>query len=665
MQKTNNMGTNLPIDFKSFNSPEHESWKAHRQLLSHLKDSDAGYRGCFGIALLINSVNADSWLQLPRTESTTDNPFVFVPDSTVSWATLVDVPLGYFRFNDQYSREVHWATVRNTTTKFGMPTLARGSEDKMAFDFRAFPFGKAKVRSPDGKAWHVVTPGADSLNTEHYPQLFRVFNALEWAMTTTAFSFRSSWAHARPAMFQALGYEYEPDKKLLAFGHGMYDGAARPNQWMPRAYLAFPENMRDRLFERSTRPAGTLVPDAEPVYTEGIKEAFMDAMGVAFEFRAHFAGRVASMERMYYHGVPVVSVLLKGDQGERQVVRFFRDTAILRKRVRDTFKPGEVIGEEKLDGAVPDDWFNIPYFKRWDRYAAGILHPRRLDAVMRLWFERQAVNLQPGYVHFPAQIASVAALGAAVDDRLFWEVSDSLEYYRDDADAIIFPTVQLRGWYDLAGCLPGDVAYDLNPADPRYESYLEQKQRLAGAKWATGEAKKGKKAAKTESKPKKPRKLPPHVLAKIEEAGKLLLELNEVRKARQEARSVLIQAEKEAAEKEAAAKAHKQAKKKLAKLNRETRLREAAQAERIATAELRQKEIETRLDALRADVEAAVPEAASEAVPEAAPPAPAPDEDDNYTGRAYARSAFWRRIETVVFSAMDKTAALVAGSKKV
>lgn len=477
--KTKNLGTNLPMDFDSFNSPDHETWKAHRQLLTHLRDSEAGYRGCFGLAMLINSHNIDSWLQVKEGPGTNDSSLVFVPDSTIAWASLVDIPVGNFRFQDTFSREVHWATVRKTTTQFGVPSLTRGSEDKMAWDFRSFPFGKARQLSEDGKSYKVFTPGADALNTAHYPQLFKVFNALEWAMTTTAFSYRSSWAEARPALFQSLGFEYEQDKKVMVFGNRVYDTAARPNMWMPRAYLAFPEQMKDKLYDRATRPGGAMTPDVEPHYTEGMKEAFMNAMGVNFEFRAHFDGRVASMERMYYQGVPVVSVLLKGDQGERHVVRFFRDTAVLRKRVRDTFKAGEIIGEEKLDAPVPEDWYTIPYFKRWDRHAARILHPRRLDPVMRLWFERQAYSLQPGYVHFPAQIASVAALGAAVDDRLFWEVSQSLEYYRDDADAIVFPTVQMRAWYDLSGSLPGDVLYDLNPADPRYETYFEMQQRLA------------------------------------------------------------------------------------------------------------------------------------------------------------------------------------------
>ncbi len=462
------------INYDHFTSNEHKSWKLHRQLLLQLEEDDAGYRGCFGISLVVDSSTIDSWTTVTTKPGV--GSLVFIPDSTVRWATLVDVPIGYFRLGER-SREVHWATVRPTTMKFGVPALVRGSEGRDAWDFRSFPFDKAKMKTPSGR---VVQLDAfpDTLKPDSFPQLFRVFNALEWGMTTTAFSYRKNWAYAKKHMFDALGYPYDEGKKLLAFGKNVYDSVARPAQWMPRAYLAFRESHRDDVFDAVTR-VGYGGPGAPPVYPDGLKEAFVDAMGTGFAYRAQFDGRVAAVGRIVHRGVAAVEVVLKGDRGERTVVRFTLEGCVLRKRVRDTFVAGDVIGEERLEAGVPPHWYDIPWYSRWEKTAARLLSARRLDPVMRLWFERQAYHLKEGYVHFASQISSIAALGLASDEHLFWEVSDSLDYYHDDSDSMIFPTVQIRGWCDLRGGLPGDVAYDLNPADHRYEEYADQKARIA------------------------------------------------------------------------------------------------------------------------------------------------------------------------------------------
>lgn len=457
------------IDYAEFNSPEHESWRTHRDLTAVIAEDEAGYRGCLGLALLISSVGCDSWTQVPQGTATT---LTFVPDGTVSWASMVDVPVGYFRLAAK-KREVHWAAVRPTSVRFGMPALVRGTETHQ-FDFRAFPFDKARVRA-GGKTLH-VRPSPDALNPADHPQLFRVFNALEWAMTTTAFSFRKNWRPRRDKLAEALGYAYDPEQKLLAFGGGIYDGVARPYQWMPRAYIAFPDRVREAVYDRATRATGS--PEMLPIYSEGLREAFVNDMGQYLAYRVPFAGRVAHVERTTYRGIPVLSFLLKGDRGERQVVRFFRDACHVRKGVRAVFAAGDVIAEEKFDAALPKNWYAMSPRVRWDKWTWSLV-PHRLDAVCRLWFDRCGLQLKDGLVHYPAQIASLAALSSAVDGDLFWEVSNCLEYYAEDCDAVVFPTIQVRNWYDTSGSLPGDVFYDLTPNDPRFESYRDQSRRVA------------------------------------------------------------------------------------------------------------------------------------------------------------------------------------------
>lgn len=466
--KTNSTGTvKARINYEALTSPEHIDWKHHRQLTTVIPTDDAGYRGCIGLALLINSTNSDSWSIVPAGKGIL--PKTFVPDKTVAWASIVDVPIGYFRV-DSVKRETHWSTVRPTTMKFGMPCLTN-QNIAHAYDFRVIPHD-TRSKTPGSKA----DPLNITLNPSANMQLFRVFNKLEWAMTTTAFCFRRDWCGKRKAMCDALGVRSDPEQKVLAFGGGLYDGVADPKQWMPKAYVAFPEKLREIVYDRATRATGS--PTMLPVHGAGLREAFVDAMGQKLAYRATFDGQVASVERSLYMGIPVLSFILRGDRGERDVVRFFRETCVVRKAVRTKFKAGDVIAEESFDVDLPTDWYFRTPQARWDRWT-WLLVPRRLDAVMRLWFERQAVWLKPGLVHYPAQISSLAALSSAVDADLFWEVGDSLEFFDDASDSLVFPTLRIDTWHDMTGVLPGDVSYDLTPKDVRFESRQDQVARVA------------------------------------------------------------------------------------------------------------------------------------------------------------------------------------------
>lgn len=450
---------------------EQKVWKAHRKLVRSIEADEAGYRGCIGFALLVNATNADSWKSFPIGNGSHK---AFVPDDTVSWASMVDVPIGYFKLRQQ-KREVHWATVRPTTKKFGMPQIAFGTET-YAFDFRSFPFDPTRVRM--GERVTDMIPSEDTLQPSQHPQLMRLFNALDWAMTSTAFTFRKTWKPKRDQLAKALDREYKPDQKLLAFGQSVYDSVARPHEWMPQAYIAFPYAMWDDVYDRTTRATGSS--HMLPVYSEGLREAFVDAMGSHCEYKARFDGVVASVDRIKYRDMTVLEFQLRGDRGEHETVRFL-PACTVHKNYRTRFKGGDVIATDKYRQTLPEDWFSLSHRERWDRWVHRLIMGR-MDDVCRLWFERAGIVLEDGFVHFPSQIASFAALSSAADASLYWDVTNSLEYYREDCDAIVFPTLQLRNWHDLTGHLPGDVLFNLQPNDRRFETYADQVARIRKAK---------------------------------------------------------------------------------------------------------------------------------------------------------------------------------------
>lgn len=451
--------TNAGIDFAQFATAEHEKWKLHRRMAMAVSKRAAGadFRGCFGLAMAVTGFTQDSW-------QTVGEDMLFVPDNTVSWATLTDLPRGVMQLTPE-RKPVHWATVRPTTVKYGVPTLARGTEKEFAWDFRAMPFSTTRVPD-DVLGERTVRPPAHVMDSAKFRHLFRVFNAVETAMTTTATNTMPLWKPHAGLVRDLLGVaQDDPAKPLYAFGDKYFDEAASPYDWFPRAYLAFPEAIRDKVYDRSTRPASFT--KAGPTYTPGLRAAFVDAVGEGLAYRARFQGKVTAVTRATYMNLPVTEFKLVGDRGEEETIRFFRETCQIRKGFNTRFGVGDVIANERLDAKVPTTWYDKAFAARWYVCEHRLL-PNRIDPVLRCWFDRQGVSLKEGYVHFPAQVASVAALSSADERHLFWEVNGGVDYLVDDIDAFVFPPVTIDRWFFLTGCLPGDVRYDLTPSHPAY-----------------------------------------------------------------------------------------------------------------------------------------------------------------------------------------------------
>lgn len=427
------------------------AWETHAVVVGSAPPGAAsGSRHAIGLALVMEQDDGTSFAAVgDRT---------LVPDRFVKWASIVDVPQGYMHPD----RAAHWATVRPTTVVHGMPTLAAGAEGDNARDFRLVPRPRRRVDPAPGVVYTdarvaPLDPGVD-------PQLMRVFTAVEWAMTSAAAHQSNPWKPVRPAVYAARGFDYDPDAETYLFGAAAYDGIAQPHTWMPRAYLGFEEEAADRLFDATVFPvAGSRVAHTP----EGMRAAFVDDLGRMLAYRAPFDGRLEAAKRGEYLGVPTVTLTLTRRRGPAERVRFFQPTCFLRRPLRSEFKAGDVLAEDRpRGGALPEEWYSMSVYGRWIKALA--LFGDAFNHVLRAWYSRQAVRVRPGLVHYPSCLTSVPASWAAVDGELMWDVGPGLEYFRDDCDAMVFPTIALRAWDDLSGVLPGDVAYDLTPTDPRF-----------------------------------------------------------------------------------------------------------------------------------------------------------------------------------------------------
>jgi hypothetical protein len=338
------------------------AYQQHRALVRAIDFQEVGNRGCFGLALVVDSTTQDSWVR--------HGEQMFLSDKVVRWASLVDVPAGHFQLTGP-PREVHWATVRPTTVRCGVPLLARG-EETLKTDFRLIPgsFG--------------------AINPADRPQLFRVFVALEWAMTTTAFHHRHPWVPHREHLLRALNVPKEDAAEpIYLFGGDAYSTIQRPSDWMPRAYVGFPEDRRDWLFDRTTRHPGW----EEPAYPEGMRRAFVASLADRLRHAAPFAGRVTGVRPVVYRGVNALRVELTGERGEVDVSLFSRGAEVRRRG--ETLAYGDTVGLEPhgLPAAASDKPGLV-----W-KAVTKTVGARNVDDLMRLWFDRHVVELEPGLVH--------------------------------------------------------------------------------------------------------------------------------------------------------------------------------------------------------------------------------------------------------------------------
>lgn len=397
------------------------SWEKHRQILQNVPAAAVGFRGCYGLALAVEALRGDSFMPY--------GDHLFVPDATVRWASIVDIPRGIYTVN-RATRELQWGAASRTCAAYGMPVL-HGRGDGQAWDLLA---------RPESAGWsRAAAFRPNAYNT----QLFRVFTALQWAMTAWAFNHASRWLRSRD--------QYEKDGGLPPLPE------ASEASWAPRAYLAFPSSLREQLFDLATTVPG----QPARLYIKDLREAFVRAVESGLTFVAPFTGRMLGIRNITWRDVAIRECRLADGTGREAVVRFGRQAQLLCS-VGGSFKAGDPIGRETWE--LPKSWLRADLYSRWGLALDEIfVSPRIRDAYVAMWFDRHIImTLKTGVIHAPALLAAPAALGHAVASELYWDVGPGMNYYNEEAEAFIFPPLRREYWDEYRGQV-GDLAYDLTP----------------------------------------------------------------------------------------------------------------------------------------------------------------------------------------------------------
>lgn len=362
-------------------------------------------RRCIGLAL----VHARSLTGVGRSHCD------FAPNDGVHWLSLID------RRHERRGTRAGMvlASWHIAQVWFGMPILGRHVEVCCKLPRRAIA-DKIHARA----AFPVPADISKRGNT------LAILAAIDEAMTTAAAPAESGSLHR-------------------------FERAQNPEAWMPRAYLGFRSADRDRLFAWSTSLA-----DGSRHYPVVLKRRFCEDLERCMPIQAPCAGTFIGAFRSVRHGLATLDLAFETRSGERQVVSASRQAQVL-------VLPSQSVREGDLaanDGCrVPADRDGMSMSRRWSELQRS--WGCRLPAWIRLWFDRQIVSLTPGRIHLPSDLACLAARDHAVPEELHWNLAPAMGFYRQDLGAYILPPLPLKSRRDFTGRLPGEIAFDFNPAN--------------------------------------------------------------------------------------------------------------------------------------------------------------------------------------------------------
>jgi hypothetical protein len=428
--------------FKTTN--EMQIWLAHRRATANVLTCEKSYRGCIGLGLVVDKTQEDSWISVDER--------MFLPASTLLWASVVDVPVWRLRVRNDGLRCVKNVSVRPSLSKYGMPVLNRYT------DVREWNFNN----EPSERT--------DSLHPAE-TQLFPVFNRLDRAAISCAFSHRPAWrGHVKDFQSCVPWPEKAPSSRLFWAGDAWFDRLATPEEWMPRAYLGVASASAPLVFERAMRATGN------SVFPPEVIAGFVTDFGKALPYRAPFAATVqVTYEKRREVDCVVIHLTSRCvgtsaavHHSERVEVVFPRASSVISVRSGQHVDARTVLACTKVrpqqlspgafSGLLPD--------KKWA--ICQKLFGNRLEKEVELWFNRQSVQLVPGFVHFPAELAAHAALFFSHGDKLVWEVSRSLPYFDASCETFIFPAIRVDHPDQSFGTLPGGIAFDFRPIHPQF-----------------------------------------------------------------------------------------------------------------------------------------------------------------------------------------------------
>jgi hypothetical protein len=398
-----------------------KTWYRHRAAVTTVPERHRVCRGAAALAMVLAEPAGD-WPQV--------GDRLLVPDADVQWASLIDVPSGFLEFDGELP-PAHWAAVRPTMLRHGMPVIA-SARGEVGWDLRR--------QAPDGLS----------------AQILGTMMAMECGLTQWATVYRPGWMKSKRVYDEKL-FEcpLAPKAPQQANKIPVY-----PRQWMPRPWLGFAEQdvASGSLYGQATEQH--LVGATVMTVPEGMRAGFIDDFARGFPVTSPIAGQLVAVQS----GARITSFHIRGKAPGEDCRLSTRSAAKVLRQTGTFVTAGMLLAQEEI--TVPRDWAEQTRDRQWQFVLSRLAG--NIATTLHDWFYRQGVRLSPGLVHFPSQYTSRVPYSGARRGEVYWAIDKDLPYYQDAVHAMIFPPLPVERWDDLRGFLPGDVAYDLMPQTARF-----------------------------------------------------------------------------------------------------------------------------------------------------------------------------------------------------
>lgn len=420
-----------------------EAWAEHRHIVDAVAKAEQ-WRACIGWGVApVRQDDSDACCQAVGSH-------VFISNGDLAWFTICDIPVQAWY---GARKLVQWGEVRQAVAKYGMPTLTK----------QAIAGWNLSVKPGEGHR--------DALDPEQHAVEAKILNAINWAMTSSAVLQRSKWGSVKQTFCEKLGLS-EP---AIMTGEGTIENT-QPVDWAPRPYLAFDvEKHRSlvSLFDAATLPIG----GKDRYYIDPFKLRFCKDLDDGMPIRSPAEGTLGQPMRNPNTNVPMLSIPIKGSG------RSLTTTTRVKLKLKpgDKVEIGQVIGHDAPIDGLPDGWADAYLYQKWDRFLmrGKCYPPFMVEEILRAWFTRHCLLISGKYVHVPAELAGVAAIGTAIDEALIWDLGPIMDYYNEPCNAFIFPPVRIGQWDRFKGKLL-DIPYDVQPHDSRF---MSREEKLDEVKW--------------------------------------------------------------------------------------------------------------------------------------------------------------------------------------
>ncbi len=406
-----------------------QDYAAHAALMARISPNVAGWRGCAGIALVIDGEVRNPGLEKETTQA-------FVKNDDLAWVTAVDVPVPWMT---GLTRPAHVMQIRKAALRYGAPVLDQATVTH-EFDY-----------------WDGPAPDLAD-------EFVAAANGINNAMTSTAFAFRYMWGKQGRLFAEYAGLPGVPTgEPPVILGERHYPASiVKDFGWVPRPWVEVDPRRAATAFQRLK----------ELGYTDTFRTVATELFAVGMPVTSPVSGYFTGTSPVVVGGTRYTQFNFRETGGARHAVVTTARAKVTAAKGTAVFR-GEKVGTDAPP--VPTGYFDWSRDRQWGTLKR-IYEPAALDLVLGNAFSAMFRQCEQAWL-LPFEVIGADVSYSFGEGGLWWDVanihSDAFDFSVPtpaDAQVHIMPTMWMRQWDDFSSRL-GAVATNLTPVSPNFAAH--------------------------------------------------------------------------------------------------------------------------------------------------------------------------------------------------